>query len=591
MEESAVRLAFVRDLGLLSILFCQSSLVSAIPTRDGFRAMSLVAATVVIPDAQPLPEWARAKQPVPRKALVIGIGTYDHATQLPTPKHDADLIVGALKDVGFQIPNANIIKDRSDRPQLLAAIKQFAASLSEGDVAFVYFSGHGLEREGINYLVPSGAPASTDSPGHRYIPLDYVLGLLEDARVAAAVVVLDACRSDPFAGTNPEDRDLLEPVLGAAPIAATPDPAPVAVTPAVVTPGIAPATAHSGLVKVDTGPAAVLLAYAAQPLQPAFSLRRGEQPGLGSIYTRTVVHWLGQMSGYPIKDIFSLAEADVFQVTNQKQKPFQNPFGLLYLMLAPNPLFQQLEEESWARTVAPASPAQQIENLRLFLRMFPGSAYSQAARQRLAVLSSTDATELLASLGEMQSVPSSSFSVFGKLEALGRDSDGTVLASANQGVVLRQNWNTILKSRSVGTVGAGEVVKVVDVHPGGNAVRVVTSSGQMGYVGDLNFIPANAARQKARLTYADPGVTAEPVDSSPLDSLGPSLAAGDVLVTIATGKGETGGISDQIAHLRALRLRDALIAKGVSPSRVIIQPSAEGLAPGSAEVSTVRIPR
>ena len=571
-----MRRARVVCLGLGSMLISQACFAGG--TGRVPLAVSLAGLTTVVPATQPLPEWAKIKQPVPRKALVIGIGTYDHATQLSTPTHDADIVASTLTNLGFRIKPEHLLKGRLDRASLLLAIRQFTESLSEGDVAFVFFSGHGVERDGVNYLVPSSGEAYAESPGHDYVPLTHLLGLIEESKVAAATVILDACRADPFSSTNPEDRDQID----LSPIGAPDDAAARAIDPPSTN-----TTSAVGLAEIDTGPPAMLLAYAAQPDRPAYSLFKGEEPKLGSIFTRTVANRLQTSSNYPVRDIFSLAETDVYELTKQKQKPFQNPFGMLYLMLADNVHIKGMEEESWARTVATTPTAEQVKLLRDFLRFYPGSEHSFAARRRLAELTAQPDLDALARKWAGAESGGGDFAVFGKLQSISRSSDGSDLAGANQNVVLRQNWDTILKSRPIGTINSGEVVKVLEVHRSGDAVRVLTNEGKVGWVGDVGVTSMTAATETAHLIYPGEDPSAEAIDWAPLDQLSTKLAAPNSIAKIRTAKGNGTGLSDQVAQLRALRLRDALVARGVSAERVMIEPPDSRLPSQTAEIELV----
>lgn len=548
--------------------------------RGGDAIAVLAATSSVIPAPEMVPDWAKIRHPVPRKALVVGLGSYDHATQLATPVHDAEIVSNALTSLSFTIEPQFLVKGRMERTALLTTIKHFAATLNEGDVAFVYFSGHGLDAGGDNYLVPSDGVPNPDNPVRAYVPLSFLLEQLDKRRVAAAVILLDACRANPFTGTEAESRDVLD-VPAAQPAVGT------VMATVAMTPAAAPASSRAepsvGLASVDTGPEALLLEYAAQPQHAAFSLFKGDQPAAGSIFTRKVVLRLEQMKDQPIQTILGMAEIDVFKATYSQQKPFQNPFGFGYLLLAPSPQFLEMEEESWARSVAPAPAAQEIQALNDFLRIYPNSDHSFAARQRIAELTPTPPAAELA-LFDVRGTSSPTISVVGNLQTVGRHADGTAVAAANGDVALRGDWGKRFTEDRLATIRSGELVRVVDVQPGSTAVKVITQDGLVGYVGHLGVVNRSEVTDRATLSFPDSDPFAEAVDWKPLTSLPQRLTDNYVAVTIKTAWDPDAQAPAEAAQLRALRLRDAVIARGVPRNKISIEPADPKLAPHTAEI-------
>lgn len=132
-----------------------------------------------------------------RIALVIGNAAYQSESRLKNPHNDAKAVAHALHRIGF----AEVVEafDLS-RTGMLAALRAFGEKAASADWAFVYYSGHGIEVDGANYLVPVDARLqSRSSVEDEAVALDRVLSLTASAKVAK-VVVLDACRSNPFSG-------------------------------------------------------------------------------------------------------------------------------------------------------------------------------------------------------------------------------------------------------------------------------------------------------------------------------------------------------------------------------------------------------
>lgn len=142
---------------------------------------------------------ARTQAPPERRvALVIGNGRYRHTNPLAGTRHDADAVAAALDEVGFEVIRARDL----DRRDLILKILEFGDRLKTADIGFFYYSGHGVQVDGRNYLVPIDA----NIPNERYVELDAVnldevLRAMEDGETRLNIVVLDACRNNPFAST------------------------------------------------------------------------------------------------------------------------------------------------------------------------------------------------------------------------------------------------------------------------------------------------------------------------------------------------------------------------------------------------------
>lgn len=131
-----------------------------------------------------------------RVALVIGNGRYANAP-LPNPANDAADMAAVLEDLGFEV----ILKRDAGKRAMEEAVKAFYRKL-QGDrgIGLFYYAGHGLQVHGQNYLVP--VDADIDSEGgdvaYRAVEAGWVLRKMEDAGNPVNIVVLDACRNNPF---------------------------------------------------------------------------------------------------------------------------------------------------------------------------------------------------------------------------------------------------------------------------------------------------------------------------------------------------------------------------------------------------------
>lgn len=146
----------------------------------------------------------------PRLALVIGIGDYhDDSLDLPNPVRDAELMARSLRAVGFQMPVP--VAKNVTREQLAAALTNFARAVhGAGDdaIGLIYFAGHGMQVNGINYLLPADARRPTDVPDEpsllrrelstAFLPAEELLTVLGSRQNGASILILDACRDNPL---------------------------------------------------------------------------------------------------------------------------------------------------------------------------------------------------------------------------------------------------------------------------------------------------------------------------------------------------------------------------------------------------------
>ena len=133
-----------------------------------------------------------------RVALVIGNSAYSHARPLANPGNDAKLMSDTLSSLGFFVVGGGARLDL-DKAGFDAALKEFEKELIGADVALFYYAGHGVETHGLNYLVPVDAnPVDDGDVFLQGIGLAGVLDELEKAGTRINLLLLDACRDNPF---------------------------------------------------------------------------------------------------------------------------------------------------------------------------------------------------------------------------------------------------------------------------------------------------------------------------------------------------------------------------------------------------------
>jgi len=142
-----------------------------------------------------IPLWSGAAE---RFALVIGNGKYVSVDPLPNPPNDVELIAKSLENVGFKVT----LLVNADRRTMDRAAKKFASELDEAgrnSVGVFYFAGHGVSYEGENWLLPIGAEITQGADiEYETLSANKILRLMESARNATDILILDACRNNPF---------------------------------------------------------------------------------------------------------------------------------------------------------------------------------------------------------------------------------------------------------------------------------------------------------------------------------------------------------------------------------------------------------
>ena len=138
---------------------------------------------------------SRAALAEKRIALVIGNSAYQNVAGLPNPIHDAAAISGMFQRAGF-----DVVESRNDLKiaDMRRALRDFGDKAQGADIAVIYYAGHGIEVNGVNYLIPVDAALERDTDAYdEAISLDRVMQAIEPAK-HLHLVVLDACRNNPF---------------------------------------------------------------------------------------------------------------------------------------------------------------------------------------------------------------------------------------------------------------------------------------------------------------------------------------------------------------------------------------------------------
>ncbi|CAO3426672.1 hypothetical protein [Azospirillum endophyticum] len=135
-----------------------------------------------------------------RVALVLGNSAYQHAPRLPNPVNDANAMAESLRAAGFELIGGAPQLDL-DRAGTERAIRSFGTKLAGADVGLLFYAGHGMQARGTNFLLPVSANLEKEADvRYELIDVAMVLDEMAQAESRMNIVILDACRNNPFGG-------------------------------------------------------------------------------------------------------------------------------------------------------------------------------------------------------------------------------------------------------------------------------------------------------------------------------------------------------------------------------------------------------
>ncbi len=273
-----------------------------------------------------------------RVALVIGNNAYKDG-RLTAPINDARAMTIALTELGFKV----IKLEDVGRVAMHRAIRSFIDELTRSEaVGLFYFAGHGAQSKGKNFLIPIDANIEhEDDIELQSVDIQYILDKFADMRNGMNILILDACRNNPFARRGVKRA--------------------------------------SGLAAID-GPPGTLVAFAAAPGQVAIEMQGGN-----GIYTRNVLANIRE-PGLPVEEVFKRVRVGVLNETGKLQTPWENTSLVrdFYFKGAPagsgyKPSTNDSEAEAWANVES----SRNIYDFVAFMRRFPQSRYQSQILARI----------------------------------------------------------------------------------------------------------------------------------------------------------------------------------------------------------------
>src|SRR6266481_5942252 len=281
-----------------------------------------------------------------RVALVIGNGAYRSVPELRNSRNDADDISEQLKRLGFSVIDGRDL----DRSAMQVALGRFAQRLKGADAGLVYYSGHGLQINGQNFLIPVDLKLDDGAfTPFEMVRLDDVVEALSYTD-GVRLLVLDACRDNPFANSLAQNK------------------------------GSRGASMTRGLAKIERSQG-MLIAYSTQPNAVA-----ADGAGRNSPFTAALVREM-QVPGLEVATVFRRVAVNVNRETGGAQTPELSVSLLQDFYLNP----QESDVGAWQKLGPSASAA----GLKAFISRFPTSVMVDAARARLDAIENASERERL----------------------------------------------------------------------------------------------------------------------------------------------------------------------------------------------------
>jgi carboxyl-terminal processing protease len=235
------------------------------------------------------PALAQATAPTERKlALVIGNGNYRNGP-LKNPVADAKAVADSLRALGFDV----LLRTDAGLADMLEAMRQFSVRAADAAVRLVFFAGHGLQSRGRNYLLPVDADIKgEDEVAGRSADVGELIDRLSRVQHGINIVILDACRNNPFSGGEIVTADGRRLKFR----------------------GLAP----KGLAAIDA-PAGTMVAFSTSPGGVALDNAKEEH----SLYTKHLIDHM-KTPGLPVELLFKQVRVNVARDTQRMQVPWES---------------------------------------------------------------------------------------------------------------------------------------------------------------------------------------------------------------------------------------------------------------------------
>ena len=287
-----------------------------------------------------------------RIALVIGNGAYTSAPPLKNPPNDARDMAANLKTLGFDVSSGVNVSQR----EMKRLIREFGQKLKAGGSGLFYYAGHGVQARGRNYIIPVDAEIQSEADVEDSgVDVGLVLNYMDDAQNGLNIVILDACRNNPFTRSFRSATD--------------------------------------GLAQVDA-PTGTLIAYATAPGRVA-----ADGAGENGLYTSELLKAM-RLPGLSATDMFMQVRAEVMKKTGNKQVPWESSslVGSFYFSAAapltgassnaPKYDAAAFELTYWDSIKTSTN----VEDFNSYLKRYPTGQFADLAKNRVDALKNVPVT-------------------------------------------------------------------------------------------------------------------------------------------------------------------------------------------------------
>jgi TRAP transporter TAXI family solute receptor len=280
-------------------------------------------------------------------ALVIGNANYNHFSKLKNSRNDAKDMQTVLESKGFKV---YYLQDASLR-DMKKAVRDFAYDIKNGGVGMVYYAGHGVEVDGKNYLIPVDAniPAK-DEVEFEALAVDLIVNKMETAKNRLNILVLDACRNDPFSRSG-----------------------------------------GGGLAAINNAKG-MYVAYATAPGEVA-----SDGKDKNGLFTKHLIQEMQKPQ--TLESVFKNTRVSVMRESNERQLPWTSSsvMGEFYFTIPDGKVVSQTKRETYPQSSNTVNPKEKIfwelvkeendiEHYKLYLQKYPRGFYKEFAKLKIKSL-------------------------------------------------------------------------------------------------------------------------------------------------------------------------------------------------------------
>ena len=305
-----------------------SSVSGPMSRRCGISARWLLILILVLMVQATVLGYAQTQQMGKRVALIFGNASYTKLGKLRNPTNDARDIGSSLERLGFDV---EVVVD-GDLGAMMEAVERFGKRLTGAEAGLFFYAGHGVQASGVNYLIPIDADVQGEYQlKYRTLPTDFILETMNASGCGLNIIILDACRDNPFSTFRSTAR---------------------------------------GLAVVGSAPSGAIIVYATDPGKTA-----ADGTGNHGTFTEALLKHIST-PGLDVKELFDRVGSDVATVTKQQQTPWVSSkyYGSYFLAGMAQPPKPALAAAPQSATTPAQTANVKLGKAELIVRTIPEGA-------------------------------------------------------------------------------------------------------------------------------------------------------------------------------------------------------------------------